>query len=54
MLADALPGVHHAEPRGQVQARLAVFSGKMLLWMVQIPAASVEAISAFRRRRPMP
>jgi hypothetical protein len=33
---------------------LAVFSGKMPDWMVQIPAASVEAIRASRRRRPIP
>jgi hypothetical protein len=41
-------------PATRCRTRLALFSGKMLLWMVQIPAASVEAISAFRRRRPMP
>ena len=41
-------------PAARCRARLAVFSGKMPDWMVQIPAASVEAISASRSRRPMP
>ena len=41
-------------PAAWCRARLAVFSGKMPDWMVQIPAASVEAISASRSRRPMP
>jgi hypothetical protein len=33
---------------------LAVFSGKMLDWMVQIPAASAEVISASGSARPAP
>jgi hypothetical protein len=33
-------------PAAWWRARLAVFSGKMLDWMVQIPAVSVEAMRA--------
>ena len=54
VLGDPFPGAHDAEPGGPVQGGLAAFSGKMLDWMVQIPAASVEAISASRSARPMP
>ena len=54
VLADAFPGPDDAEPGAWCRARLAVFSGKMPDWMVQIPAASVEAISASRSRRPVP
>jgi hypothetical protein len=39
-------------PAARCRARLAVFSGKIPDWMVQIPAASVEAISVSRSRRP--
>jgi hypothetical protein len=34
------------------QATLAAFSGKMPVWIVQIPAASVEAISPSSSTRP--
>ena len=39
---------------GWCRARLAVFSGKMPDWMVQIPAASVEATSVPSSARPAP
>ena len=43
-----------AEPGRSCSARLAVFSGKMPDWIVQIPAASVDAIRARSRARPTP
>jgi hypothetical protein len=51
VLADAFPDPDDPEPAARCRARLAVFSGKMPDWMVQIPAASVEAIRASRSRR---
>jgi hypothetical protein len=41
-------------PAAWWRARLAVFSGKMLDWMIQMPAASVEAMRASSSRRPIP
>jgi hypothetical protein len=41
-----------ASPLGQ--ATLAAFSGKMPVWIVQIPAASFEAISRSSSTRPTP
>jgi hypothetical protein len=46
---DAFAGADLAESR----ARLAVFSGKMPDWRVQIPVASVESINAASRARGM-
>jgi hypothetical protein len=38
------------KPAAWCRARLAVFSGKVPDWMVQIPAASVEVISVSMSR----
>jgi hypothetical protein len=40
-------------PTAWCRARLAVFSGKMPGWMVQIPAAWVEAVSASKSTPPV-
>jgi hypothetical protein len=48
------PGENDPEAGPLVQARLAVFSGKTPDWMVQIPASSVEAISASSSAWPTP
>jgi len=53
VLADAFSGADDAEPGGPVQGQAGGVSGKIPDWMVQIPAASVEAISVSRSRRPV-
>ena len=47
---DALPGTHDAEASPLVQPEVAAFSGKMPVWMVQIPAASAKPASAVQQR----
>ena len=42
------------KPAARCSAMLAVFSGKIPDWIVQIPAASVEAMRRSSRSRPMP
>lgn len=54
MPADAFARADDAEARLWCTARLLVFSGKMPDWMVQMPAASVEAINAFSNAVPTP
>ena len=41
-------------PAFSCSCTLATFSGNRLLWMVQIPAASVDPISAASSAAPMP
>jgi len=51
---DPFPVPTTRNPAAECKAALAVFSGKMLDWMVQIPAVSVEAISAASSAPPVP
>jgi hypothetical protein len=53
-LAKALAATHDLEHDSFVEADAGSFSGQMPVWIVQMPAASVELISHSRSGRPTP